>query len=496
MEKKSINNRFFWSGFILVLLFSIGAFVLKYNDFKNGRGEENVEATYHTLLVINSLSSLPISESALLPTVNFNGENNKNIPWAAAIKTNDGNYVYTSFPSLGFVAPYIALRALNAELSLKNLYFFNSGLSALTALIFFTVLYLSTCGVHSEIRRSIAALAGCSVLIYSCESLVSSGLVYWPHSLSQLIISVILLLFIIRTDKNKNIVDALLFFSLLAFSMTEWTGYVFCALLTLYSLITRQTDWKRISLLCIMSSLIAVVIFAIQIEMVITLKDFLRASMDRFATRSASKASFIALLNGYWVSFGLYLLLIIPGVVFLKDKKYRFLLVLCALPMFENIILAQHATAYTFDRWKLAFFIGASISFVCVQSGFKQVVSVALVILSIVTGVMMYHAKVNSFSDWAAIDKKNRELVAGAAKVTNFGCAELFSDARVRGYTPLLFMRGVYEGLPTSATEVMNANPEPCSVVIIHSSMPEKDLPGFTSIEVWNRGAANPVIIK
>ena len=34
MEKKSINNRFFWSGFILVLLFSIGAFVLKYNDFK------------------------------------------------------------------------------------------------------------------------------------------------------------------------------------------------------------------------------------------------------------------------------------------------------------------------------------------------------------------------------------------------------------------------------------------------------------------------------
>ena len=102
MENRNIYSRHFLLGLIVVLLISAGAFWIKYNDFKNGRGVENIQATYHALLTINSLSSLPLSESMLLPTVNFNSYMDKNIPWAAAVKTIDGNYVYTSFPSLGF----------------------------------------------------------------------------------------------------------------------------------------------------------------------------------------------------------------------------------------------------------------------------------------------------------------------------------------------------------------------------------------------------------
>lgn len=494
--KLNINNRYFWGGLLLVLILLTCAFFIKYNNFKNDRGIENIQATYHALLTINSLSSLPVNESALLPTVNFSGDINKNIPWAAAVKTSEGNYIYTSFPSLGFVAPYVTLRALNAALSMKNLFLFNSALSVLTTTVFFTMVYLLTSTCSSEIRKSIAAVAGCSVLIFSCESLVSSGLVYWPHALSQLIIAVILLLFVIRGDKNNNIVDIALFLSLLAFSMTEWTGYVFCALLVVYLFIVKPEDWKRISYICISSSLLAIIIFAMQIEMVISLDEFFRTSIERFSARSSSKANLSKLLEGYWVSFGIYLIFIIPFIIYLKDKRYRFLLILCVFPMFENVILAQHATAFTFDRWKFAFLIGTSIALMCSQGSFKLIIAVMLAVLAALCGVWKYQSRIDTFSTWTDADKKNKALVSATSQLTNFGCAEIFSDTRVRGYPVMLFMRGIHEGMPTHPFEVMHNNKNVCSVIILHGDMPTPDMPEFHSIEVWERGKNSPYILK
>ncbi len=484
----------FIAGMLILICMSAASFSIKYNDLKHGYGVENIQATYHALLTINSLSSLPVSESALLPTVNYNGD--KNIPWAAALKTIDGNYVYTSFPSLGFAVPYLTLRLFNASLSLKNLFFFNSTLWFLSLITFFSALYITLRNVESEILRSISSLAGCSVLIFSCESLVSSGLIYWPHALSQLIIATTLLLFAIRNHTNKKNVDILIFLTLLSFSMTEWTGYVLSSFLVLYLIVIKPQDWKRISFICISSSLVAIIIFATQIQMVLSLSEFLWMSLERFSTRSASKASLTSLLHGYWISFGLYLVFLLPFFIYLRDKKFHFLLMLCLLPVFENFVLAQHATAFTFDRWKLSFLIGASIAIMCSEGSVRQVIAITLAICAAGLGVWQYQHKIDEFSKWTNADKKNKELMEAASKITNFNCTEIYSDTRVRGYPIILFMRGVHEGMPIHPFDVMKNNSNICSVIILHGNMPTPDMPEYSSLEVWKKGENTPHILN
>lgn len=488
----------FFVGILIILIMSLAGISIKYNNLKDGRGIENIQATYHTLLTLNSLSSLPFKESALLPTVNFSGENNKNIPWAAAVKTVDGNYVYTSFPSLGFVAPYLALRIVGAELNIKNLFIFNSILGIATCILFFSALYLLACNAEaSNAGRVISAVAGSSVAIFSCESLVSSGLIYWPQSLSQLCFSLILLLFTLKRNKTRNtITDVLLFLSLLAFPMIEWTGYVFNGLLFIYCIVARFDGWKKIATLCLIASAIAIIIFALQIAAVVSITDFIQTSLARFGARSVEKASFALLAKGYWISFGTYLLFLIPALLSLKESKDRFLIIICILPLLENLLLANHAMLFTFDRWKLAFLIGVGIS-LAVQGAFgKHILLYTLVLFSALFGIYQYQEKIKLFSPWQSANVKNMQLVEATAQATNIKCASFYSDVRVRGYSPLLFMRGIHEGLPASPDAELTNNTSICSVVILHGQMPTPDMPELTSIEIWNRGNNSPVIVK
>nr|WP_310616555.1 hypothetical protein [Pantoea cypripedii] len=492
-----IYNRGFWLGLLIVLALSLVGISIKYNDFKNGRGIENIQATYHSLLTLNSLSSLPLEQSALLPTVNLNGDNNKNIPWAAAVKTKDGNFVYTSFPSLGFVAPYVLLRLIDSPLTTNSLFYLNSAFSILTSALFFCGLYIILIRSEaSNTRRIIAALAGSSIMIFSCESLVSSGLVYWPQSLSQLIFSFIFLLFSVRKTINNRAFDILFLLSLTAFSMTEWTGYVFSGLMFAYAIIARFDGWKRISLVCVLAPAIAIIIFAIQIESVITLSEFLRTSLERFGVRGAAKADFSLLLKGYWTSFGLYLIFIIPFFFLLRIKKYRFILIVCFLPMIENIILANHAIAFTFDRWKLAFLLGLSISIICSRNGIISNIIILIVVASSIIGIKQYKHKIDIFSSWTKANINNKDLSLKIAKIADLRCASIFSDTRVRGYPVLLFMRNIHEGVPESPNEVMEGNAGVCNVVILHGSMPTPDMPEYTFAEIWKRGQHSPVIIR
>ncbi|EMC3651093.1 hypothetical protein [Citrobacter braakii] len=493
MENRNIYNRHLFFGLIVVLLISAGAFLIKYNDFKNGRGVENIQATYHALLTINSLSSLPLSESMLLPTVNFNSYMDKNIPWAAAVKTIDGNYVYTSFPSLGFALPYALLRIVGANLNISDLFFVNSLFLFFAIVFFFSSIYLHLIKIGIPSLPSVlASIAGSSVMLFASESLISSGLIYWPQSLSQMLLAIILFIFSARKNNISNLSDFFLFVLLTAFSMTEWTGYVFGACLFFYSSITKHEGWKRICLLCFFSSLLAVLVFFVQITSVLDLNAFFNTSIERFGVRGAAKADFTKLIKGYWISFGLFLVFIIPALYYLRDARHRFIIILCMLPMAENIILASHAISFTFDRWKLAFPIGMAIAITVAE---LKKISFTVIIIAIgasIFGVHQYNQKVNIYTHWSEANIKNKELAYKASKVTDFRCANIYSDTRVRGYTVMLFKRGVTEGIPKSPKDILHNDPSRCSVVIIRSAMPTPDIPEIHEIEVWNRDESQP----
>lgn len=492
-------NRHLWTGLALVVLMTIAAFFIKLNDLKNDRGVENIQATYHMLLTLNSLSSLPVKETLLLPTVNLNGENNKNIQWAAAIPTKDGNYVYTSFPSLGFVAPYVAIRSIGGKLDLKSVFIFNNIVNSISCIILFISLFFML-DKETEKRwmATFGALAGCAVLIFSCESLVSTGLVYWPQSLSQLFISIIILLFVIRVYwKDALSIDILIATSLFSLNMTEWTGYVLCGTLAIYSCIRKFSKWRRIVLFCFLSIISSALLFFAQLYFTVDFNSFIDTSLARFGARSTGNASFTSLLTGYWISFGIFLAFIIPALFTFRRERLVFILIISSLPLIENFILAQHATAFTFDRFKLAFPLAIIISSLfLIKIRLIAPVASILVVLASAFGLHQYKNKIEAFSAWTGIDHNNQRLIQLTKDKTNLGCADIYADVRVRGYLINSFLRGIHEGVQNHPDELLKANAGTCSVVILHGDMPEPDLPRLNSIEIFNNGVKPPVIIN
>lgn len=493
-----INNNL-WTGLALVLLMTIAAFFIKLNDFKNDKGVENIQATYHALLTLNSLSSLPLKETLLLPTVNLNGENNKNIPWAAAIPTKDGNYVYTSFPSLGFAAPYIAIRSAGEKIDLKSIFIFNNIINGISCLMLFFGLFFM---LHKETEKKwmaiLGATTGCTTLIFSCEALISSGLVYWPQLLSQLFISIIICLFIIRLYwKDAISIDILIALSLFSLNMTEWTGYVFCGLIAVYSCIRKFPKWKRLVLFFIFSIVASALVFLAQLYFTVDFNSFISTSISRFDARSAGNASFTNLLTGYWISFGLFLVFIIPAFFIARKGRVATILIISSLPLMENFILAQHATAFTFDRFKLAFPLSIIISSIFLTKN-RPIASAAffLVVLASAFGLHQYKNKIDVFSAWTDIDHNNQRLIQLAKGKTDIGCADIYADVRVRGYLINSFMRGIHEGIGKPPHELLKANENACSIVILHGDMPEPDLPRLNSIEIFNKEAGSPVVIN
>lgn len=497
--KLNYSNRHLWTGLALVVLMTVAAFFIKLNDLKNDRGVENIQATYHALLTLKSLSSLPVKETLLLPTVNLNGENNKNIPWAAAIPTKDGNYVYTSFPSLGFVAPYVAIRSIGGELELKNLFIFNNIVNSISCIIlFFSLFIMLDKETEKKWMATFGALAGCAVLIFSCESLVSTGLVYWPQSLSQLFISITILLFVIRFYwKDALSIDILIATSLFLLNMTEWTGYVLCGTIAVYSCIRKFSKWRRIALFCILSIISSALVFFAQLYFTVDFNSFIDTSIARFGARSTGNASFISLFAGYWISFGVFLAFIIPALFIVRRERIFIILIISLLPVIENFILAQHATAFTFDRFKLAFplaIIISSLYLIKIRS--IALVASILVALACAFGMHQYKNKIELFSAWTDIDHNNQRLTQLTKANANLGCADIYADVRVRGYLINSFLRGIHEGIPNSPDALLKANSSACSVVILHGDMPEPDLPRLNHIEIFNRGEKNPVIIN
>lgn len=493
------NNKHYFYGIFFILLMFLISVIIRSGDFKNDRGIDNIQATYHSLLTMRSLESLPISESYLLPTITFNGDNNKNISWGATIPTKDGVYIYTSFPSLGFIIPYVSIRIIGANITLVNLFKFNLIISLLTAIIFYTSIFIFQSIDNSQKNKAmLAGIAGSSVFIFSCESLVSSGLIYWPQCISQVFLSLIILLFILRErePKNKNY-DYFLFFPLLLLPLTEWTGYIFNCLIFIYFSFSRNEYKYRLLTIISASTLLSFSIYLFQLYLSIDLLQYIHTSINRFGARSIESANHVQFLTSYWHSFGLFLIFLVPLFILWKNNRNRLVFLLCLFPLVENIIMEQHATVFTFDRWKLAFLIGFCISLLFSYNKKTQYVTFLLIIISSIHGYHQYQNKLKKFSSWSDINYKNKVMIKKISKETNIECSDIFANFVVRAYVNLLFNnRGVYEGgIPERPLEVIEKN-KSCSVIILKGNKVLPDLVEINSAEIYKKGSDKPIFIQ
>lgn len=66
-EMAEMKRRNLFFGIIILLAMFFVSLAIKYNDIKNNEGIENIEASFHSLLIAKSMNERSISEHHLLP---------------------------------------------------------------------------------------------------------------------------------------------------------------------------------------------------------------------------------------------------------------------------------------------------------------------------------------------------------------------------------------------------------------------------------------------
>ena len=468
------------AGFLVLTLMLLASFLLRQKDSSGTVGIQNIEATYHVLLTIKALGGSPAADHLYLPTVTLGKPADKKIPWGATIPTSSGDYLYTSFTPPGFLAPYMALRIFNAAPDTGNLARFNFALGAASSIILFIFLWqLLVFMGHSQWKSIGGALTGSAIGIFSREALQSHGLVYWSHCLYQvlLIASLWLVFKYLSTDPKQHRVRRHYSHSIVIMAFLgawiEWTAYIFnfgLALLFWFGVqgVGRARGMSvRIALATIAAGILTVAHYALAAGLLPTLKAF----AGRFLARNAASGNLVGLLQGYALSFGLFLL-VLAGILIAnyfsdsnrKERSHRntvvaFVALAASLPLLENFLMLQHATQFSFDRLKLIFPAAILISiYFCEKSKRTKIILTAAIACSSLHGYKSYQDGLAPYAQWREIDARNNKLATMIAERTNLECAVLLSNISVRAYANLLFERGIHENKKLNeSTSLMNS---------------------------------------
>jgi len=530
MRISMANKHKFFGAIILIMLLSI-SILLRQNDLNDGVGARNLEASYHVLLTTTALRESPIINHWLLPTVSLGKLQDKNISWGATIPTKTGDYIYTSFTPPGFWAPYLWFSALNLDANVKNLAYFNVLISLFSILVLYQVLYsLLILNNQTKLSAMLGSVAGASIGIFSNEALTSNGIIYWSQSLYQLILiaSILILINVLKEPQNKNYKYALIGFAFIG-AMTEWTGYIFnLGLVGLFYFTNFRLSHTKIAERIFYVTVAAGFITVIYYGLATDFYSALRAFAARFIARSGKTGSLVQLVNGYSLSFGFYLIII--SLLLLANKfnifkinnqqstinnqqstinnqqstinnqqSYynigKFAFIACLIPLFENILMLQHASQFTFDRLKFiipaAFII--SIGFANSSKKIKYVVAIFLLIAA-VQGFLSYKKDLSRYDTWGKIDLSNKRFAKLIEKKYSSECTIYSSNINVRGYANLLFKHGIYERKEISDSAELIQKRNACKIIHITGKFAFSDLPYFTKATVMESNGSVDVL--
>ena len=167
---------------------------------------------------------------------------------------------------------------------------------------------------------------------------------------------------------------------------------------------------------------------------------------------SLDKSHFIT--GGYFKSFlylWILLLILLIWCFFLKgclNLTNGILFLVRAFPVLENVIMKQHALAYTYDRMKAVFVLVLLICEVArnileYSTGKKAAAVIAT--LTVLFSVGNLHSyMINEAYIWNVDYRENNKKLAGYV-TTLYSDAVYASSTSIRGYMNLLFGRGIYE---------------------------------------------------
>ena len=504
-------------GVIAVALLVLLSIVIRIPEFNRVTGSQNLEAPYHVLLTIRALGESDSANHWFLPTVTLGAKEDKNIPWGATIPTKTGDYVYTSFTPPAFVVPFAIFRLLGVEPSTKTLAYFNAMLGGISVTLLFLLLLrvLRSTGIDGW-SSIVGAVAASAIAIFSREALQTTGVAYWAHSLYQpiFILSILSFLSLYLDDKNQLRTSYVLIVLTFLGPLVEWTGYVFNVGLVLIALVTRIRGSRRFSLQVIAATMLACLLTLLHYSLAAGLYPSLRAFMGRFLARSSGAGDLVQLLQGYALSYGAFLVVIFALLVVLAIKPVvnqvsvrggnsvleflsGTLIVALALSFgacIENLLMLQHATQFTFDRFKLTVPIALLVAFGYSRCNFRwRIILVIALVIASIHGVVSYKRDLKRYSSWASVNAENNEIAA-LIKKTHGGCSVLSTNINVRGYANLLFGHGIWEQKSLIDASYLMEKENSCQNILIEGENVYPDLPSYYRVTRVGRDGSVEVI--
>lgn len=454
----------------VAIFFGISVFFRIPNEEKEKY--DNIDATYHTLLTMKCYEETPIYVHKFLPIVSLGSEDDKNISWGACVSDEVGNYYYTSFSPAGFVAPYLFVKLFNLPINIYSLYVYNTILLIATIVVMAVIF----CKLFKKyINKNLIIFLTALIYLFQIEVMHSQGVIYWVHSLSQLLIGVQFLLFL--NYENKKCKTAF-YIMCLCMPYIEWTGYISNFAFGVVLFIKDIVDNKKITIksftkpICIgIITIVSFILFSAHFLLNINWDAYINAIMGRFFARNVTSSivGFKELFEGYYIrSYRniLVFILVMTGIVLIIKKyrkkivelikEYKYPIIFFILIMLENVVMLQHAVEYTFDRLKLMYIIITYffIIFIAVYSENKKnqkmnhiftIVMIMILLVISVVNVKQYNDGYGLYITQNMAEINNQSYAKYINENYNKDNSVVCSSNSIRGYMNMLLRRGIYE---------------------------------------------------
>ncbi len=437
---------------------------------KEGLYYNNLDATEHTLLTMKCYDETPISVHKFLPIVSLGDSEDKNIKWGDTIPDKQGNYYYTSFSPVGFVIPYFFVKIFNLPINIYSLYALNSIICILSLVLLIIIL----CKLFSKyINKNCIILLTTLIYIFSIEVMHSQGVIFWVHSISQLLLLVHFLLFMNYKNKKAKIAFYLM---CIIMPYVEWTGYIsnvaFAIILFLKDVIYNKKITLKSFVKPIFIGIITILsftLFSIHFLTNLNLHEYIHAIKTRFFARNItnSNVEIMDLLKGYDISYryiNILCSILLLSILSVKEyrnklwklvKEYKYEIIFFLFIILENFIMLEHAISYTFDRLKfiyillIVFYIMIStISLVNLKDN-KFIINTIIILLIIISILnVRKYKQVNTGIGYIQENATflNDKIISTYIndRYNNYNSV-MASNKKIRGYMNLLFNRGIYE---------------------------------------------------
>lgn len=510
----------------MVLIVFLVSLWLRSDSFHGRTGAEDLEASYHVLWTMHALDETPVGAHLLLPTVTLDPDPEHPIRWGSTFPTRAGSYIYSSFPPLGFLIPHWALDWRTAPASLAALADFNALLGLVAAIglgLLCRSASLMVAGTGATNRPSaamgwgIAAFSASTYLLLR-ESLQSHGLVYWPHSPSQVVFVFASWLAVRRLAGTAQPWETLpLLILCLLFPMLEWTGYVFNVGLALAIALDGMRSRPATGIRGFVGSAFSAMPLALAgvtaLAGLIMLGHLIWATglgetvhilLNRASARSAlADVTVIDLLAGYWESAGLLLPLAVAAsgtIAVLRPPREALrllglIMLVVTFPLLENLVMLQHAIWFSFDRMKLAVPLLVLLTSALALMPVRLAVPLAACLFALTAGSNIAHFRAleRPYDAWPAITAANDALIAEARTAANGSCRIWGSTDMVRGYLNLAVDADIYERMTPEKLQA-RAEGRSCDLLLLDTRTAYRDLHQVQSITLWPAaGPSDPI---